>query len=116
MEMLATLTSKELPIEQSMRAGLQAIRMNEAGDISYQANVDAVIRWFQVYRHLAVSTVLMTESDASAELFKILPSMIDMSPMNRPTASAIEDAVRSIGCGHCYEEHEPFEAATPWAN
>ncbi|KAF2734540.1 kinase-like protein [Polyplosphaeria fusca] len=104
LEMLAALFSTNFINEME---ALQEIRADNIGDISYHANIPAVLRWFRdVNRRVEYCDRLNCE-----DLIELLPRMMNEVPDKRPTAAKIQEATKRLQCGWCHTGTEPFEAA-----
>ncbi|KAF2188688.1 kinase-like protein [Zopfia rhizophila CBS 207.26] len=107
-EILATLFT--LP-NRNLAKELRAIRQDRFGDISYQANIQAILGWLQNSRSWDMS--FTSARKAKESLIDILPLMINRNPHLRPTSEAVAKRTAILQCNTCDGGPELFEVTHP---
>jgi serine/threonine protein kinase len=116
MEILATLLCTEENCQQE-----QLRKIREGGtDNSYQANVENIVRWYESQKSLLTARLELVIQDTSRESGSdsdpgwicLLPTMLAVSPEERPSAAGLKEHTHHLACGSCDAGPEPFKAAT----
>jgi hypothetical protein len=96
-------------------------QVREGGaDNSYQANIEDVVRWYEsrisllrVFLPLVeLNTFRESRSGSILRWMSLLPTMLAVSPEERPSAAELKEHTQHFACGSCDAGPEPFQAAT----
>jgi len=107
MEMLATLVSNP---SRNERQTLVEVRKSHSGDSSFHANLADVQSWYQKI-FLAEPNSDRDDTFLPGRLLDVVPKMVQGSPAQRPSATALLEQLEEFCCNSCHDGPEPFEAA-----
>jgi hypothetical protein len=114
MEIVASLDTE--PARNELRE-LRKVSRDSCGDKSYQANIEAVLAWFDDVPGFYDSWRFNNKSAHSSlypgpHFLTQIRLMIQIAPDDRPSASSLLAMQGLVSCQDCYCGPEPFEAAS----
>jgi hypothetical protein len=112
MEMLATSVSKP---GRNERQTLVDVLKSHSGDSSFHANLADVQSWYQE-TFLAEPNSDRDDTFLPGRLLDVVPKMVQGSPAQRPSATALLEQLEELCCNACHDGPEPFEAADKLAD
>ena len=113
MEIYAAIVSLSQPEGTQLKNLQQARCSHSENDTSYQANIDAVWRWYSGISLEDLGSDFRGALASCGDFKWQLGAMLHHSPYHRPSAKGLMLCTKKISCGGCNDGPEPFEAAKP---